>query len=279
MRLSSMLLRNALWFLLALLWVGASIALGQQHSARLGVMVATRDLAVGTTIQDGDFAIGAVSPNDPSEWQSDLIRDDQGALIRGAVVARDILANEPISRSRLVSVDGRFSSRLSDLIPDARSRLVAWPTREVALADVLRGGDLVDITVLIKDAGATPAVAKTVIQRVKVVSVSKSELLLVVPADLVEPLFFARVEGVIEFSLAGANADKVDTAGITLEQFRQRFLLPAVTSPSNAPAPTRVPLPAASPSTPTALPAPTAPPSVSATPSASATPARPSVRP
>lgn len=229
--------RGTLAWLVLVLVTGSLIAYNdQQQSQRVAYLAAARDLPVGAVVADGDVRIAFAHPAD---FRPEIVRADELGSIRGALVAREILANEPVVRTRLASADGRLGKQLSDLLAESpRSRIIAWPSREVPLAGELRAGDRVDITMLTEDrTRGNGLLAKTIVQQVHILAVTRDHLQLIVPADLVEALYFARAAGRVEFSLAGPGAEKADTPGITFEQFNQRFIVPPGASPTPSPSP------------------------------------------
>lgn len=112
-------------------------AIEQYGGERAQVVVASRDVEVGQTLDEGN--------TDTAEWLVDLLPAAEAATdpaqVRGRVAQTDIKKNEPVLLERV----GDGSSRIS--VPDGLEAVTVSSDDVLAVGGAIRAGSLVDVYV------------------------------------------------------------------------------------------------------------------------------------
>jgi Flp pilus assembly protein CpaB len=177
--------------ILAALLTGVAVLAGMRSVAAppeptVDVLVATHDLAAGTTVSADDLAIVAFRPGSEPDG---LVDDPVGELVASAV-----RRGEPLTDARLLGTS----------LTDGHPGIVAAPVRlpDAAVVGLLRSGDLVDVLAADPQGGPTEVVAS-------------DALVLVVPAVAEDSVADALPGRLVILGLDATDVTAVSGASVT----------------------------------------------------------------
>lgn len=148
---------------------GAVVA--EQEVDRDEVLVADRDIALGTAVQDGDMRW--------AEWPSDLapanailrsMRPDAIEEIAGRIAKAPVYAGEPLREERLISSDRGF---MSSILPKGKRAIAVSVEALTAAGGFILPGDKVDVILTRQSGnrGSNSFMSETILQNVRVLAI------------------------------------------------------------------------------------------------------------
>jgi pilus assembly protein CpaB len=184
------------------------------------VVVAARDLPLGSTIQTEDVRV--------LDWPGDAIPAGYASSpteVVGRGVIIPVRANEPLLASKLA--DREAGSGLPIAIPEGMRAVSVRVDEVVAVAGFVVPGTRVDIMVTISEGGNQPTVTRTVLQNVPVLTINQTiqadrngspvtgtVLTVLVTPEQAEALVLVANEGRIQLALRNRlDLDSIATVG------------------------------------------------------------------
>jgi Flp pilus assembly protein CpaB len=158
--------RALIGIVLTMVALAGSLSFWVSSNESRGVLVATRDLPIGATLQASDFAVAYVRVED-DVYRAALPAEMLDGLA-GRQISEPIHAQQVIARAQVADRVGLASDQVAITIP-------AKP--DSAVDGHLRPGDAVQVLVTVVDKARSEAHARVVLDRVQVFSVGREQSL------------------------------------------------------------------------------------------------------